>query len=100
MRRLLLLCLVFFSLNYAKAQLVNGSIAPDWTLTDINGTTHNLYNYLDNGYTVFIDFSAVWCAPCWAYHNSGALEDLYNFRAISADAVVLSTCTAPFFIVL
>ena len=70
MRRLLLLFCLFFSLNFAKAQLANGSIAPDWTLTDINGTTHNLYNYLDNGYTVFIDFSAVWCPPCWAYHNA------------------------------
>jgi hypothetical protein len=36
-----------------------------------------MYSYLDSGYTVFIDFSAVWCGPCWSYHNSGALENLY-----------------------
>ena len=55
----------------------NGSMAPDFTLIDLDGTSHNLYTYLDNGYTVFIDFSAVWCGPCWNYHTSGALEDLY-----------------------
>ena len=65
----------FFSVN---AQLSNGTIAPDFTLTDMNGYEHSLYqDYLDQGYTVFIDFSAVWCPPCWSYHTSGALEDLY-----------------------
>ena len=72
---LVVMFLVF--INKSNAQLPNLSIAPDWTLTDVNGTTHNLYNYLDNNYTVFLDFSAVWCGPCWSYHNSGALEDLY-----------------------
>lgn len=63
--------------NPVSAQLADGSIAPDWTLTDLNGDTHKLYDYLDNGYTVFLDFSATWCGPCWNYHTSGALEDLY-----------------------
>ena len=79
MKRLFtILMAAFLSLNVSYAQLADGSIAPDWTLTDINGTAHNLYNYLDNSYTVFIDFSAVWCGPCWSYHTSGALEDLYE----------------------
>ena len=78
MKRLLLSALVVcISFNYSSAQLANGSIAPDWTLTDVNGTAHNLYSYLDGSYTVFLDFSAVWCGPCWGYHTSGALEDLY-----------------------
>ena len=70
----MVVCLSMYS---SFAQLPNGSLAPDWTLTDLNGTTHNLYSYLDSGYTVFIDFSAVWCGPCWSYHISGALENLY-----------------------
>lgn len=76
MKKLLLILFLCFS-TISKGQLADGSIAPDWTLTDVNGTAHNLYNYLDGGYTIFLDFSAVWCGPCWGYHTSGALEDLY-----------------------
>ena len=60
------------------AQIPDGSTAPDWTATDLNGKSHHLYALLDSGYTVFMDVSATWCGPCWNYHNSGALEDLYN----------------------
>ncbi|MDA0889528.1 MAG: T9SS type A sorting domain-containing protein [Bacteroidetes bacterium] len=78
MKKTLLIAIVaLFSFSNAQAQLPDGSVAPDWTLTDLNGTSHNLYTYLDNGYTVFIDFSATWCGPCWGYHISGALENLY-----------------------
>jgi hypothetical protein len=62
----------------ANAQLPNGSVAPDWTFTDLDGTSHHLYDYLDQGYTVFIDVSAAWCGPCWSYHNSHALRDVYE----------------------
>ena len=78
MKKILLLTFVaLFSFSNVQAQLPDGSLAPAWALTDLNGTEHVLYDYLDDGYTVFIDFSAVWCGPCWSYHNSGALEDLY-----------------------
>lgn len=62
----------------AMAQMANNSVCPNWTGTDLNGNSHTLYTYLDSGYTVFIDVSATWCGPCWAYHNSHALENLYT----------------------
>ena len=60
------------------SQLPNGSVAPDFTITDIEGEEHNLYSYLDSGYAVIIDFSATWCGPCWNYHTSGVFEEIYE----------------------
>jgi hypothetical protein len=60
------------------AQLAPGSTAPNWTFSDLNGNSWDLYTLLNQGKTVFIDVSATWCGPCWNYHNSHALADLYN----------------------
>lgn len=68
------------------AQMPDNSICPDWTGTDLNGNSHNLYSILDSGYTVFIDVSATWCGPCWSYHNTHALENLYTNYGPSSTA--------------
>ena len=79
MKKILLFAFVtVFSISSTFAQLPDGSVAPNFDLTDLNGTPHNLYALLDQGYTVFLDFSAVWCPPCWSYHTGGTLEDLYE----------------------
>lgn len=78
MKRTLLLPTLALSSLGAMAQLPANSLAPDFTANDINGQGHHLYEYLDQGYTVILDISAAWCGPCWNYHNSGALENLYN----------------------
>jgi hypothetical protein len=66
------------SVNSSKAQLADGSIAPDLILTDLNGEEHRLYDYLSSGYTVFLEFFPTWCHLCWDYHNTGAFEELYE----------------------
>jgi len=58
--------------------LEDGSYAPNFSLQDLNGTTHTLYDYLDQGKTVFIDFFAVWCSPCWNFMNYNSFENLYK----------------------
>jgi hypothetical protein len=67
------------------AQLTSGSIAPDFTGVDINGNTWNLYDILNSGKSVIIDVSATWCGPCWNYHQTGALEEVYNTHGPAGD---------------
>lgn len=62
----------------ANAQLADYSVAPDFTVTDLQGNQHNLYSYLDQGYTVYLDLFAVWCGPCWNYHQGHTLENIWQ----------------------
>lgn len=103
MKRGLLSAMALISGLSASAQLADGSFAEDFTVTayqpglasagmNSNGS-YNLYDYLDAGYTVFFDVSATWCGPCWNYHNSGALEELYYNHGPAGQPGVSPTTT-------
>lgn len=82
MKKILLAFFAFLTFGVANAQLPSGTLAPNFTATDINGNTHTLYEYLNQGYTVVIDVSATWCGPCWAYHESHALKTLWEDHGV------------------
>lgn len=74
----------------ANAQLADGTVAPDFDVTDINGEQHHLQEYLDAGKTVVLYISATWCNPCWQFHNTHYLEQVYNAYGLPAtDEVVI-----------
>ncbi|MBK8968946.1 MAG: T9SS type A sorting domain-containing protein [Saprospiraceae bacterium] len=77
MRKGWVFALLLASTLSLQAQLPAGSVAPDFTTTDIHGQSWNLYNLLDQGKIVVLEVSATWCAPCWAYHNSHAMHNFY-----------------------
>jgi hypothetical protein len=77
MKKTLLTSMLALSALTASAQLPDGSVAPNFTGVDLNSVSHTLYDYLDQGYTVVVDVSATWCGPCWSYHQTQALKNLY-----------------------
>lgn len=81
MKLLAAIVILTFSMGFAASGqygLNVGQTAPDWTVTDINGTSHQLYDYLDQGYKVIIEMGATWCGPCWQYHQAGVLKQVYQ----------------------
>ena len=66
MKKILLSFGIIASLS-ASAQVNNfsvGDVIPDFTITDVDGVEHSLYEYCDNGQYVMLDFFFDTCPPC------------------------------------
>ena len=77
-KTLLIAAACLLSMPLLRAQIADGSILENnIIITDLDGVEHDVFAMLDEGKTVVLDLFATWCAPCWSYHNSGELSDLY-----------------------
>jgi len=65
----------------AKSQGVKaGDKAPDFTLTDLQGKTHNLKDYLDDGKTVVLEWFNPGCPFVKKHHkNTDSMTKTYDF---------------------
>lgn len=50
--------------------------AQSWTANDWEGNAWSIDDY--NEQAVLVDISAHWCSPCWAWHQSQIMEELYH----------------------
>ena len=65
---LFLFAMCFSFSSFSQTGMLDGTgYAPDFTVTDINGTSHTLYNYLDSGFVVVVELLSTTCGHCIAY---------------------------------
>ena len=72
---LLFACTTLFA-NAQTGMLSGTGYAPDITVTDINGNSHNLYSYLNSGKVVVLELFSTTCGHCQQY--AGGTENAYQ----------------------
>ncbi len=86
--RLLLHLFVFLIAALSLSAQVAVETAPDFTVKDVDGNQHHLYDYLDNGKLVVIDFFTTNCGPCQTYASEVSASYEY-FGCNYADVIYL-----------
>lgn len=79
MKRTLLFLSLIVTLSFARSQTSNyaiGSTVANFTVTDVDGVTHTLYDYTSQGKYVALDFFFTTCGPCQA--TSPYFNQLYD----------------------
>lgn len=63
---------------------------PDFTLTDIHGVEHNLYeDYLDQGKTVMLSFGGTWNLWDSTWFNTGVMQEFQDVFVSTGEAAIL-----------
>jgi thiol-disulfide isomerase/thioredoxin len=86
--RLLLHLFVFLIAALSLSAQVAVETAPDFTVKDVDGNQHHLYDFLDNGKLVVIDFFTTNCGPCQTYASEVSASYEY-FGCNYADVIYL-----------
>ena len=108
MKRIFVLLVSLLAFNLLNAQtgiLAGTGYAPNFTVTDINGNSHTLYDYLDSGKVVVLEFMSVTCGHCIshaagteaAYQANGPNgSDVAQFLGLEVNASTDSTAITNF----
>jgi thiol-disulfide isomerase/thioredoxin len=84
------LMLLFTTLIFAQTTNYNvGDIVDDFTVTDIYGVEHNLYEYADAGKHIYLDFFFDTCGPCQTWQPT--FSEFYDkYGCNGGDLVMIS----------
>lgn len=73
-------------------RLKPGDKAPDFTIKDLEGNQHRLYDYLNGQKTVLLFYRGEWCPVCNLQLHS-LQEKLADFQKENAQIIAISTDT-------
>ena len=87
LRKLFILFAFLLPAHFVDAQ-TSLDTAVNFTVKDVNGVTHRLYEYLEQDKIVVIDFFTITCGPCSTYAPL-INESYYHFGCNSSNVVFL-----------